>query len=82
MGFEIDPDPENKLPGFNQEPHFGAKIGWGKSPDGEHTGSEPWRFKEKGFKMHAETIKQAALITAINRDLLVRPRVPKLNGRR
>ena len=58
MGFEIDSDPKNE--NLKQLPHIGAEIYWGTSPTAEHTGSEPWRFKDRDFKMHAETIKQNA----------------------
>jgi hypothetical protein len=58
MGFEIDSDPKNEA--LKQLPHFGSEVYWGTSHNAEHTGNEPWRFKVRGFKMHAETVKQVA----------------------
>jgi hypothetical protein len=58
MGFEIDSDPENKSLG--QKPHIGAEIYWGKSATRDHPGDEPWRFSDRGFKMHAECLKETA----------------------
>jgi hypothetical protein len=58
MGFEIDSDPRNE--NLHQEPHFGAEIYWGKNPNKDPSGSEPWRVGTRDFKMHAETVPTAA----------------------
>jgi len=58
MGFEIDSDPLNKA--RDQKAHFGAEIYWGKDPNRDHPGEEPWRFGTRGFKMHAECLKETA----------------------
>ena len=60
MGFEIDSDPENKSKKIKQEPHLGAEIYWGKNPNKDPTGTEPWRVGTRDFKMHAETVPTAA----------------------
>ncbi|KAF8333676.1 hypothetical protein F5887DRAFT_676523 [Amanita rubescens] len=58
MGFEIDSDPANTT--LKQAAHIGAEIYWGKDPNRDHPGEEPWRFGIRGFKMHAETLKETA----------------------
>jgi len=58
MGFEIDSDPPNET--LKQKAHFGAEIYWGKDPNRDHPGEEPWRFSIRGFKMHAECLKETA----------------------
>jgi hypothetical protein len=59
MGFEIDSDPKNDS--LKQKPHFGAEIYWGKDSKRDHTGEEPSRrVGTRGFKMHAECLKETA----------------------
>ena len=60
MGFEIDSDPKVEKKDIKQEPHFGAEIVWGKDPNKDLTGPEPWRVGKRDFKMHAETVPKVA----------------------